>query len=373
MVVINDCNNLIQYLEANEERFLNEWLENIQINACDLHKDNVKENGLSMYLLAKQALTNRITDQEIQNLAFEVIKERTEANVDISEFLSNVNLSRTIITRYVFFSNIDTESVRIALEKLNSCLDRFSYHAIKMYTVIKEREIEEKNLLLNETHNVKLTLLGQMSSSFVHEFRNPLTAVIGFVKLLKTDYPTLKYIDIIDHELDQLKFRITQFLHTSKNDGAQEQRKELVQVEHLLDEIIKFLYPSIVDIDVNVVTNYDNSFLTVANKNELKQVFLNILMNSIDAVTKKEKPREIFVTTRIDQSFIAVDITNNGPMIPNETRAYIFEPFYTTKELGTGIGLFVCRKIIETHNGTISCQSSENQTTFTICLPITQK
>lgn len=347
-----------------------EWWQNIKPQPIHIHKEKVKENGLLMYQLVRRTLTDTITENEIKILAYKVAKERVEAKINIGDFVHNVNLRRTIIINHVFLSGINNEQQQVAIQKINRIFDQFCYFTVKKYTVLKEQVIEEKNLLINENHNIKLTLLGQMSSSFVHEFRNPLTAVMGFVKLLKTDYPTLKYLNIIDHELDQLKFRITQFLHTSKNEGAQEQRKEIVTIHLLLEDIIKFLYPSIVDIDVNIITNLGPESRTIANKNELKQVFLNILMNSIDAITKKDKPRKIFVSTSIRDEFVAIEIANNGPIIPDETREIIFEPFYTTKELGTGIGLFVCKKIIEIHNGTISCNSNEEMTTFKICLPI---
>ncbi|MCT8139310.1 GHKL domain-containing protein [Anaerobacillus sp. CMMVII] len=363
-------NNLLVFIEKNEANFLEEWWQNICLHQYDLHKDKVKENGTQMYQLIKKTLINTITDEELKLLAYKVAKERVEAKVNIGDFVQNVNFGRTIMIKHLFSAETSLEDLQVAIENLNKSFDKFCYYAVQRYTVLKELEIEEKNILLNETHKVKLTLLGQMSSSFVHEFRNPLTAVIGFIKLLKTDYPTLKYLDIIDHELDQLKFRITQFLHTSKNEGAQEQRKEIVTVHLLLEDIIKFLYPSIVDIDVNVLTYFGPEAQTLANKNELKQVFLNILMNSIDAINKKEKPREISVRTDINGENIVIEISNNGPIIPDETREIIFEPFYTTKELGTGIGLFVCKKIIEKHNGTISCQSNDDITTFSIHLPI---
>ncbi|RXJ00702.1 GHKL domain-containing protein [Anaerobacillus alkaliphilus] len=362
--------DILQFLNRSEADFLEEWWQSITLHQNDIHKDKVKENGLQMYLLTKSSLQNLITEEEIMLLAYKVAKERVEANVNISDFVHNVNLGRSIVTRHIFLSGSKPEHLHAAIDVVNKTFDLFCYHAVKKYSVLKELEIEEKNILLNETHKVKLTLLGQMSSSFVHEFRNPLTAVIGFIKLLKTDYPNLKYLDIIDHELDQLKFRITQFLHTSKNEGAQEQRKEVVAIRQLLEEIIKFLYPSIVDIDVNVITSFGQEAKTVANKNELKQVFLNILMNSIDAITKKEKPREIYVETFTEGNYVIIEISNNGPIIPDETREIIFEPFYTTKELGTGIGLFVCRKIIEKHRGDISCRSNEELTTFVIRLPL---
>lgn len=370
---ISTYTDLNDFLNNNETNFINEWWENLKIQQYDVNMGTVKQNGILMYRLIKSTLTDGLTENDLKSLAYKFAKERIEARSNIGDFVHNVNLGRTIIIKHVFLAEMNKEQLQETIEKINTGFDLFCYYAVKKYTVLKEEEIQEKNLLLNETHKVKLTLLGQMSSSFVHEFRNPLTAVMGFIKLLKTDYPTLKYLDIIDHELEQLKFRITQFLHTSKNEGAQEQRKEKVTVQHILEDIVKFLYPSIVDNDVNVITNYGPDAQMVANKNELKQVFLNILMNSIDAITKKEKPREIYVNTSTNDGYIIIEFSNNGPLIPDETIEVIFEPFYTTKELGTGIGLFVCRKIIEKHNGTIACCSNEEMTTFSIRLPILHK
>ncbi|OIJ13951.1 histidine kinase [Anaerobacillus alkalilacustris] len=365
--------NLIDFFEKNNTKFLEEWYHNIRLESNDIYKDEIKEIGLLMYQLVQKTLANSISKNELKEFAHKVAKKRVESNQNIGDFVYNVNYGRSLIINQVFSAEVTRNELQLAIERINVTFDHFCYFVVRKYTLLKEQQIEEKNLLINQSHKDKLSLLGQMSSSFVHEFRNPLTAVIGFVKLLKTDNPTLKYIDIIERELDQLKFRITQFLHTSKNEGAQEKRKEILTVQLLLEDIIKFLYPSIVDIDVNVSTNYAKDAFIIANENEIKQVFLNILMNSIDAINKKEKPREITVETILDKQNVLINITNNGPLIPDDTREVIFEPFYTTKELGTGIGLFVCRKIIEKHNGIISCISNEEKTTFSIQLPVLRK
>lgn len=364
---------LIDFFEKNENRILEDWWENILIDATDTQKQVIKENGYLMYQLVKRTLTDTLCDDDLKQLAHKVAKERVEANINIGDFVHNVNYGRSLIIKQTFLSGIEIEQLQVVIDKINLKFDHFIFLAVKRYTFLKEEEIEEKNYFINQSHKDKLTLLGQMSSSFVHEFRNPLTSVIGFVKLLKTDYPNLKYIDIIDHELDQLKFRITQFLHTSKNEGAQEQRKEILKTHLLLEEIIQFLYPSIVDIDVDVTSNFKTDAQISANKNEIKQVFLNILMNSIDAVTKKEKPRKITVCSFTEGDEVIINISNNGPRIPDKTMNIIFEPFYTTKELGTGIGLFVCRKIIEKHSGSISCFSNDKITTFSIRLPLMEE
>ncbi len=363
---------LIEFLDSNTETILKNWWQNIHIHPSDIHINKIIKNGNFMLQLVKKALTDELNQNEIEieQHARKVALERIQANKNIAEFITNINLGRKTIINHIFLAKITLEEIQQAIEQINYCFDQYCFFAIKHYTLLKEKEIEEKNCLIDETHKIKLSLLGQMSSSFVHEFRNPLTAVIGFIKLLKMEYPTLKYLDIIDHELDQLKFRITQFLHTSKNEAAQEQRKEKLTVHLLLEDIIQFLYPSIVDTDVNVQTCCCKTAQIIANTNELKQVFLNILMNSIDAVNKKTKPRKIIVSTCTKNNHVLIDISNNGPTIPSQIREIIFEPFFTTKELGTGIGLYVCKKIIEKHNGSIKCISNKDLTTFRICLPL---
>ena len=224
-------------------------------------------------------------------------------------------------------------------------------------------------LFVNQSHNDRLSLLGQMSSSFVHEFRNPLTSVIGFIKLLKTEYPSLKYMDTIEHELDQLKFRITQFLHASRLEVVDKEQEE-IEIEDLLSEILAFLYPSIVDGDVDVKTTIDSTSKIIAVKEEVKQVLVNIILNSIDALKYNASNKELLLTCENKQHSIVFTISNNGPKIPEEMKEAIFEPFYTTKSLGTGIGLYVCKTLIEKHGGTIHCESNDQKTSFIIHLPM---
>ncbi|GAE27111.1 sensor histidine kinase [Halalkalibacter wakoensis JCM 9140] len=360
---------VVTFLEKNESEFLTKWQESISIEPTDIHKEKVKRNGYFMYLLVKKTLRETITEDEVIHLAYKVAKERVEAKSNIGDFVYNVNLGRSILITFTLQSGASLEQVTDLTNKINEQFDRFCYYAVKKYTEMKEFELEQKNLFISQTHKDRLSILGQMSSSFVHEFRNPLTSVIGFNKLLRSEYPNLKYLDIIELELDQLKFRITQFLHTSKFELV-DHSKEKIQIRPLLDDIIHFLYPSIVDNDVVVSACIEEDIELFAYKDELKQVFLNVLFNSIDAVVQREKPREIHVAGYKDENHAFIEITNNGPMIPIAVQETIFEPFYTTKELGTGIGLFVCRKIIEKHSGQLSFSSSEEKTSFFICLPL---
>ncbi|MDM5212327.1 histidine kinase N-terminal domain-containing protein [Peribacillus sp. NJ4] len=364
-------NVLIRYLEENESLFLNEWNETIKINEIDPYKEKVKENGYGMYSLVIQTFKEALSEDVLIRLAYQVAKERLEANINIGDFLYNINLGRNIIIRNVFGANIPIYYMQKFINDINLHFDSFSYHAVTRYTNLTNEVIEEKKSYISENHKDKLAVLGQISSSFVHEFRNPLTAIMGFNKLLKRENPELKYLDIIDYELNQLNFRITQFLHTSKSDFNEEQREE-ISILKLIEEIQELTYANIVDASVNVEIDIYPNLVMTASKDGLKQVFLNLFINSIDALKDREHPRILRINSLIEANERIIRISNNGPAIASELIESIFEPFVTTKELGTGIGLYVCKKIIESNDGYMNCDSNENLTTFSIHFPNVQ-
>jgi signal transduction histidine kinase len=361
---------LIAFLEEHSTEFLHNWRAKIVISEDDLYKEEILQNGLRMFQLVKRAIENPLSEEEIRALAFKTAQERVEAKVNISDFVYNVNIGKSEVIKWVSRSGIEWDALQPYLEEINSLFDRFSYLAVKQYTDIREEQLQEKELYIDQTHKERLTILGQMSSSFVHEFRNPLTSIIGFTKLLQYDHPDLPYLDIMQHELDQLNYRISQFLHVSRKEIISSKREEVV-VSKLFGELIEFLYPSLLAGEVTTEVNIDDEIKIIGNKDELRQVFLNLVMNSIDALQQMEGEREIWISSSLIDGDMTISICNNGPQIQQETINAIFEPFYTTKELGTGIGLFICKKLIEKHDGKIMCQSSAEKTVFTIQLPLT--
>jgi signal transduction histidine kinase len=361
---------LIKFLEEHSTEFLHNWRNNIVISEDDMYKEEVIQNGLRMFHLVKRAIINPLSEAEIVALANKTAHERVNANVNISDFVYNVNVGKSEIIKWVSRSGIDWEELQSYLEQINSLFDRFSYLAVRKYTDIRDEQLQEKELYIDQTHKERLTILGQMSSSFVHEFRNPLTSIIGFTKLLQNDHPDLPYLDIMQHELDQLNYRISQFLHVSRKEII-ESKKEEVVVSNLFNELIEFLYPSLLAGEVLTELVIDSDMKISGNKDELRQVFLNLIMNSIDALQQVESERKIRIHSSITNGEMKLSISNNGPEIKQETINAIFEPFYTTKELGTGIGLFICKKLIEKHDGEITCVSNHEKTTFTIQIPLT--
>lgn len=365
--------DLIDYFNQNKHKLIQEWENAIVTTKADPFKLKIHENGaalldalLNMHKMTKQELLNII-----EKLAIEVAEERVLADINLGDFVYNVNLGRTVLYSYLSNTGIPWPDMQEALNRINFCFDKFLYYAVSHYSEAKNKIIEEKTMHIDSTHQDRLTLLGQMTSSFIHEFRNPLTSVQGFIQLLKADYPDMKYLDIISSELDQLNFRISQFLLLSKKELIGKEKDDF-NLNKLIDEVLNFLYPSILDGKVKIRKDLSEDITLNGYADEIRQVLINIIFNAIDVLNHDENPTPtIEINSSLKNQSIKINISNNGPVIPAELRKSIFEPFFTTKKLGTGLGLFVCKEIIEKHKGNLDCDSTPDKTTFSISLPVT--
>lgn len=369
----NEQADLIAFFHINKEQLIQDWENSYIISKEDPYKDKISENGRALFnvVLNMHKMTEDELLEVIEKLAIEISEERVIANINIGDFVYNVNLGRTILYSYLSKTGISWSEMQESINRINFCFDKFLYFAVSHYTEAKNKIIEEKTMFIDSTHQDRLTLLGQMTSSFIHEFRNPLTSIQGFIQLLKADYPNMRYLDIISSELDQLNFRISQFLLLSKKELIGKEKDDF-KLNKLIDEVLNFLYPSILDGKVKIRRELSEEITLHGYADEIRQVFINIIFNAIDVLnhnTNSNPTIEISSCLENNQ-YIKITISNNGPIIPAELRKTIFEPFFTTKKLGTGLGLFVCKEIIEKHKGELSCHSTPDKTTFTIHLPV---
>lgn len=365
--------DLIAFFNKNKEELIREWENSIVISKGDPYKEKISQNGIAIFniVLNMHTMSERELLESIEKYAIEISEERALANINIGDFVYNVNLGRTVLYSYLSKTGLEWDDLQESINKINFCFDKFLYYAVTHYTEAKNKIIEEKTMFIDSTHQDRLTLLGQMTSSFIHEFRNPLTSIQGFIQLLKADYPEMKYLDIISSELDQLNFRISQFLLLSKKELIGKE-KEQFNLNKLIDEVLNFLYPSILDGKVKIKKDIVDDITLYGYADEMRQVFINIIFNAIDVLNHHRIPNPtIEIKCCIEKnSHVVLSISNNGPMIPAELSKTIFEPFFTTKKLGTGLGLFVCKEIIEKHKGTLHCISTPELTVFTIKLPL---
>ncbi|PLR81205.1 histidine kinase [Bacillus canaveralius] len=364
---------LVDFLVKEKHALLDEWDKVFLISEDDPFKVKIKKNGEAMYEIILNIFSENEEDVEnhVRKLAYIIGAERVRANINIGDFVYNVNIGRSIILKNLNKLNLEWPDLQKSIDSINYCFDKFLYYAVTYYSDAKNKIIEEKSNFIDNTHKDRLTLLGQMTSSFIHEFRNPLTSIQGFIQLLRADYPEMKYLDIIGNELEQLNFKISQFLLLSKKELIGKE-KNIFSLNELVDEVLIFLYPSILDAKVKVLKQMEDNINIMGYNDEIRQVLINIIFNAIDVLSQyRSDPVLEIKCSLLNKKFIKLDVANNGPMIPENLLNTIFEPFVTTKKLGTGLGLFVCREIIEKHKGSLTCQSEAEKTVFSMALPRT--
>ncbi|MBO0993598.1 sensor histidine kinase [Bacillus sp. SD088] len=335
------------------DKVFNEWMET--------HIKLMLDIFLSAFTLSENE-----KDEYLQEKAKELSKHIIYKPSIVHFLVQNITSLKTELTAIMYKLSIQEENHFRFYYKLSSIIDTFIFYLLKHLA-----ESENSLHAAKKDHEDRLTLLGQMTASFVHEFRNPLTTVDGFVQLLRSDRPDLPYLDIIQDELSDLKVKITQFLMLSKKEKTN-QKKETFSLSDQFDQILSFIYPKILESNVQLDTNFNGALYINGYAEEIKQVLINIIFNAIEAMSHQVPKPIIKITGYQEQQQNFIKIANSGPKIPGNIVETIFDPFFTTKDSGTGLGLYVCKEIIDKHHGHLLCSSDEDWTVFTVILPAWQ-
>ncbi len=232
---------------------------------------------------------------------------------------------------------------------------------------------ETEQLLEAEEHLAaaqKMSALGELSASLAHEIKNPLSSIRGTAEILLDDYPDdhpkREFVQILLKEATRLNATVEEVLRYSRGRPSEEEPTEPLSA--VISRVSKLLSSQLrgkaIDFALKGVEHGDDFYVA---GDKLAQVFLNIILNAIDAVPQGGR---ITVSVAKEGEDRAVTIADNGPGIPDRNKAHIFEPFFSSKEGGTGLGLVISRKIIEGYGGTITVSDSEaGGARFTVFLP----
>lgn len=217
---------------------------------------------------------------------------------------------------------------------------------------ISYQKESEQMLLQSE----KLKLAGEIAAGVAHEIRNPMTVISGFVQLMQQDpkHPYPQYTQLIQSELERINLIISEFLILAK---PQAPIIKSFSLKNLIDHVILLFSPefNLKAIAFNSDWKGDADYIISGEENSLKQVFINLLKNSVEAL---EPHGTISLTVSSENNkMVSIQISDNGMGISSESLNRVFEPFYTTKEHGTGLGLLVSQKIIQDHGGSLKLAS----------------
>ena len=239
----------------------------------------------------------------------------------------------------------------------------------------RKEQLEEANLGLFEmqrqlTQLERLAAAGQLAAQFAHEVGTPLNLISGHVQLLRArarDERVIQRLDIIAGQIDRITNIVRSMLDSTRRPVP---RLESVDINSLLAQILDATQPTLVARNVELQTAIADGLPPIeADPDQLQQVFINLINNSLDAMPLGGK---LTVSTALDTDSVMIVLADSGEGIAEDQIDLIFDPMFSTKRgRGTGLGLTIVKQIISEHNGEVEVESDPGrQTTFRIRLPL---
>jgi len=246
-------------------------------------------------------------------------------------------------------------------------------YAIIMRDITESRRTAEKTI-----ESERLNALTLLAAGVAHELGNPLNSLNIHLQLMERQARKLKgkerdelqhSIDICRGEINRLDSIVTQFLRAIRPSRPQLQPEN---INAIVEEAVRFFSAEIEARDIVVETELRSDLpLLQLDRGQMKQAFYNVIKNSFEAMKRRGILR---IRTDMDESHVRVSFTDNGGGMSAETLSHVFEPYYTTKERGTGLGLLIVRRIVREHGGELAIESTEGKgLTLTIRLPFKEQ
>ena len=242
------------------------------------------------------------------------------------------------------------------------------------YSSVLKNITEQKLLDRHLSQMEKLSAIGELAAGLAHEIKNPLAGIKGAIEIIRDSLaPEHAHSQILGEvlsEVSRIDRSVVNLLSYSKPRKPDFHKVDLV---NLIENVISFL-KKVADsknICLHVAIPSEVPHLT-GDENELKQLFMNLILNSLEAI---QEQGNVWVKVKPPlDSRVNIEVADDGPGIPTEQLGKIFQPFFTSKKNGTGLGLATCKRIVANHDGLIRVQSKPGEgTRFTIDLPLNSR
>jgi two-component system, sporulation sensor kinase E len=236
--------------------------------------------------------------------------------------------------------------------------------------ITQERKVQEE-----KSWGERFAVLSQLSAGVAHEIGNPLTALQIHLELLnkevkkishKSQEKLIGFVKVIKEEIKRLDTIVNQFLEASRPSLL---RLEEVKIEDIMEELISLLSPEFRKNKIEIKKDYLPYIPSILlDRSQIKQAFLNIFKNSIEAMPNGGM---IYISTFLKRDRLEIKIRDEGIGVPESKLYRMFEPYFTTKERGSGLGLMITYRIIKAHGGEIKVKSKVGEgTEMTVVIPL---
>jgi len=316
--------------------------------------------------------------------------------LDVKSFIAVPLLSRSRVLGAVAADNLISQ-VEIKESKVQSLMIFVNQAALALENALMFEELKAFSAQLEDrvrratgelrlaqrqlVQSEKLAALGKIAAGIAHEIRNPLTSIKILIHSLADDQATPadreKDLAVIEGEIGRMNGIIKQFLDFAR---PRPPSLEPVEIERLLDETLSLLKYEMEIQEIRCEKDYTIGLPPVpVDSEQMKQVFLNLMLNAIQAMKGGGTLRistalKIALPGKAGEPWMEVTVSDTGKGIPKEIRSRIFEPFFSTKEEGVGLGLPIAERIVEEHGGEMGVESEPGKgTTFWIHLPLVKR
>jgi two-component system, sporulation sensor kinase B len=241
---------------------------------------------------------------------------------------------------------------------------------ITLAVYLMEKNRNHASLISQVQESEKLRVVSHLAASIAHEVRNPLTSIRGFIQLLAKDQIEQEkkqmYAELMIRELDRAQSVITDYLTYAKPDA--DNYIETLDVKKKIINAANVMTPLGILHGVAIETDLEEHLFIRADRNKFTQVLVNLIKNAIEAMPQGGT---VTVKAKRSESHVTIDVNDEGIGIPQEKLKHLGDPFFSTKEKGTGLGLMVCYRIIQSLNGEIKVSSEVGKGThFYIIIPL---
>lgn len=239
-----------------------------------------------------------------------------------------------------------------------------------------DEEIEKKHML-EIAHTSRMITIGEMSSQLAHELSQPLTSIDAYsracITLIKKEKTTKEEILNALENVSSQAIRAQEIMHELRNFVKKDHSRKVVCVNSLINSAIKLLRLEFQEQDPELELDLQDGLPYISvDRILIEQILINLIKNAIEAMRSiRSENRRLIIESRINLEVISVSVLDSGPGLSSYELQKIFEPFYTTKPDGMGLGLIICRTIINSHGGHLLAENNQyGGTTFKFTLPI---
>jgi len=332
-------------------------LEGLFNSIADLITVQDKEYRIVMANRAVFGLLKRSPQEVIGRKCYEVYHNRNAP-------CENCPVSKTIQTKGPAFSESQYRD-EVLHRYTHPVLDEDGQleSIVQFGRVVTKEKVLERQLI----QSAKLASLGELAASIAHEVRNPLASISASAQVLRRklerDTEKTEFTEMIlleSRHLEELVNNLLDFARPSKSE------LKMVPLNDLLEETVSLIVRQIEKQRVELVRSYDPGRPAAEiDERQIKQALLNVLINALQAMPEGGRLR---VETASTEREVSITVADTGPGIPAESVEKIFQPFFSTKHQGAGLGLSIVKRIIEEHDGSISVENSGGAV-FTVSLP----